>query len=281
MESLNSIWPVVIAALGIGAIIGAIAYRLFTPTVKNARQLQTQLDEVKEELSSYKTSVSSHFNKTSHLVNELTQDYVKVYKHLAEGAQTLGDPKEFTNVLEQHQGKVLISFGDESDNPGTVISETPVDVSELKETSEEPAEVSGQPVEPATQENISEAIKEVAEKIKGAESTEGASEKTTIEEPQLKVEADTATEQATSDEPQLKVDQEDAIELKQVAEGSQVAKENKGSEGKNDSGDEKAAEITEAEKAVTPPPQPKAEAAKTEKKKQPIGETKQESDFQI
>ena len=132
MEPLNSIWPVVIAALGVGAIIGAIAYRLFTPTVKNARQLQTQLDEAKEELSSYKSSVSSHFNKTSHLVNELTQDYVKVYKHLAEGAQALGDPKEFTNVLEQHQGKVLISFGDESDNPGAVISETPVDVSELK-----------------------------------------------------------------------------------------------------------------------------------------------------
>ena len=183
MEPVNSIWLVGIAALVIGVIIGAIAYRLFTPTVKNASKLRAQLDEAKEELDSYKASVSSHFNKTSDLVNELTQDYVKVYKHLAEGAQTLGDAKEFTNVLEQHQGKVLISFGDESESQGTVVSEQSADTVEPEATTEELQEVPSQQVESATQENISETIKEVAEKIKGAESAQPAAEQGEEKEP--------------------------------------------------------------------------------------------------
>ena len=44
-------------------------------------------------METYKASVNTHFNKTSDLVNELTQDYVKVYRHLAEGAQTLSETR--------------------------------------------------------------------------------------------------------------------------------------------------------------------------------------------
>jgi hypothetical protein len=71
-------------------------------------------------LSSYKASVDSHFDKTSELVNDLTQNYVKVYRHLAEGAQTLGNNRALTNLLEQHQGKVAISVDDEISAGDTV-----------------------------------------------------------------------------------------------------------------------------------------------------------------
>ena len=260
MEPVNPIWLVGIAALVIGAIIGAIAYRLFTPTVKNAAKLRAQLDEAKEELESYKASVSSHFNKTSDLVNELTQDYVKVYKHLAEGAQTLGDAKEFTNVLEQHQGKVLISFGDESESQGAIVSEQSADTVEPEAPTEELPEVPSQQIETAAQENISETIKEVAEKIKGAES------------------AQPIVEQTEEKEPVLEVDQEPVMDVEdKIAEPKVAAK---GSDG---NGEEKTAGQTGEQKAVTPSPavEPKVNPAKTKKAKQPAEEAKQDSDFPI
>ena len=114
MEYVNSVWQISIISLVAGAMIGALAYRLFAPSVQKAGKIKTELDVAREELDSYKTSVNQHFDKTSELVNNLTQDYVKVYQHLAEGAQTLGDSKTFTNLLEQHQGRVSIAVDDET-----------------------------------------------------------------------------------------------------------------------------------------------------------------------
>lgn len=127
MDPVYLIWLFASGAVVGGAIIGAIVYRNLTPNIKQADSLKTQLDEARQEMESYKTSVNGHFDKTAQLVNELTQDYVKVYKHLAEGAQTLGDGRDFTNVLEQHQGKVLISVDGGENVQDTVVSEVPAD----------------------------------------------------------------------------------------------------------------------------------------------------------
>ncbi len=137
MDYVNSVWQISIIALIAGVMIGALAYRLLAPSVKQADKTKSELDMAREELSSYKASVDSHFDKTSELVNDLTQNYVKVYRHLAEGAQTLGDSRTLTNLLEQHQGKVLISVDDETNARDTitdgeledsvVIPETPLD----------------------------------------------------------------------------------------------------------------------------------------------------------
>ncbi len=122
MEYLYSVWQISIISLIAGTMIGALAYRLLAPSVKQAGKIKTELDVAMEELDSYKTSVNQHFDKTSELVNDLTQNYVKVYQHLAEGAQTLGDSKTFTNLLEQHQGRVSIAVDDE-----TIVTDKVVD----------------------------------------------------------------------------------------------------------------------------------------------------------
>lgn len=119
MEYVNSVWQIGIIALVAGALIGALAYRLLAPSVKQADKIKTELDVARDELDSYKASVNQHFDKTSELVNDLTQNYVKVYQHLAEGAQTLGDSKTFNNLLEQHQGRVSIAVDDEADATDT------------------------------------------------------------------------------------------------------------------------------------------------------------------
>ena len=120
MDYVNSVWQISIIALIAGAMIGALAYRLLAPSVKQADKTKSELDTARKELSSYKASVDSHFDKTADLVNDLTQNYVKVYRHLAEGAQTLGDSRTLTNLLEQHEGKVLTSVDDETNSRDTI-----------------------------------------------------------------------------------------------------------------------------------------------------------------
>ena len=119
MEYLDSVWQIGIIALVAGVMIGVLAYRLLAPSLKQADQIKTELDTARDELDSYKASVGQHFNKTSELVNDLTQNYVKVYQHLAEGAQTLGDSKTFNNLLEQQPGRVSIAVDDAADTADT------------------------------------------------------------------------------------------------------------------------------------------------------------------
>jgi uncharacterized membrane-anchored protein YhcB (DUF1043 family) len=144
VEYLDSVWQIGIIALVAGALIGALAYRLFAPSVKEAGKIKTELDDAREELNGYRTSVNQHFGKTAELVNELTQNYVRVYQHLAQGAQTLGDSRTFNNLLEQHQGRVSIAVDEETDASGKPaddpVVEQAVTQAKAEETIDEHAE---------------------------------------------------------------------------------------------------------------------------------------------
>ncbi len=123
MEYATPVWQIGIIALVCGVLIGALAYRLLAPSVKQADKIKSELESSKEEMASFKASVNQHFDKTSELVNDLTQNYVKVYQYLAEGAQTLGDNRNFTNLLEKHEGRVSIAVdGDDSAADASVAS---------------------------------------------------------------------------------------------------------------------------------------------------------------
>jgi uncharacterized membrane-anchored protein YhcB (DUF1043 family) len=125
VDPVYLVWLVSIGALVGGGIIGVIVYRNLAPNVREASNLKRELEQARQELDSYKTRVSGHFEKTSELVKELTQDYVKVYQHLAEGAQALGDSKTFINQLEQQKGKVLITVDDRTEPRDTMGSGLP------------------------------------------------------------------------------------------------------------------------------------------------------------
>jgi uncharacterized membrane-anchored protein YhcB (DUF1043 family) len=156
VESINSFWLVVVAAFAAGCAIGALVFGTMSRGSKDAKKLKAELEEKEQELQAYKSSVAGHFNKTSELVNELTQDYVKVYKHLSEGARNLGGPRDDMNLLEQQQGGVLINIpetGDVSETEDLTPSETDGPV-----VDEEPGTV-----DDASREYISETIKEAAD----------------------------------------------------------------------------------------------------------------------
>ncbi len=170
MDPVYLIWMFAIGALVGGGIIGAIFYRNLAPSMKVASNLQTELDQARQEMDSYKTSVNSHFDKTSALVNELTQDYVKVYKHLAEGAQDLGGNRDLTNVLEQHQGKVLISVDEEPKTQDTIVSELSADAQQPQDPPQETSELLDEAV---TEENIADSSEAVAAEAMASESLAG------------------------------------------------------------------------------------------------------------
>jgi hypothetical protein len=132
---IEPVWLFGAIALLCGVFLGMLINRKMNPSVSDNNQLKADLDAARTEMERYKSSVNSHFNKTSDLVNELTQDYVKVYRHLAEGAQTLSDTREFTQVLDQPQGQVLITVEDSSNAAAEV--DAPVD--EPVDKSVEPA----------------------------------------------------------------------------------------------------------------------------------------------
>ncbi|MCP4187842.1 MAG: DUF1043 family protein [Gammaproteobacteria bacterium] len=114
MEPENTVWLIGLIALTAGILIGALGYRLFAPSVKEADKIKSELSDAREELDKYKAGVTQHFDRTAELVNDLAQNYVKVYQHLAEGAQTLGASKSFKDLMEQHQGKASIAVDDQS-----------------------------------------------------------------------------------------------------------------------------------------------------------------------
>lgn len=151
MEITTSVWQISLIALAAGALIGALAYRLFAPSVREADQVKSDLDATRDELHSYRASVNEHFDKTAELVNDLTQNYVRVYQHLAAGAQTLGDGERFDNLLEQQAGKVAIAVDDVARAVEPIESSMATDATDATAARAADAPVDPTDAEPATE----------------------------------------------------------------------------------------------------------------------------------
>ncbi len=126
MENLESVWQFSIIALFIGLAAGILIQRLLNRSSHETEDLRQARDAAQQELEQYRASVNQHFDKTSELVNDLTQDYVRVYQHLAEGAQTLGNSKTLNNLLEQQPGRVSIALDENTQRAPGVAPETVV-----------------------------------------------------------------------------------------------------------------------------------------------------------
>ncbi len=107
MDLLSSTWVIALAAFIIGAAIGILAYKGSYSDEAKIVELEDDLEQKKHDFELYQQSVTAHFSKTSELVNNLTENYVEVYKHLAEGSESLVDPKKKPPLLKQQQAKSL------------------------------------------------------------------------------------------------------------------------------------------------------------------------------
>ena len=157
MESIDPVWLFGIIALVAGVLLGILGNRMLSPRSGDMDKLQTELSQAREAMALYKTNVNTHFSKTSDLVNELTQDYVKVYQHLADGAQTLSDTREFTQVLDQPEGQVLISVVNETNADIAASEEQPAEVAAVTEPVKD-VEVEEPPSAPADYAKVDEKV---------------------------------------------------------------------------------------------------------------------------
>jgi uncharacterized membrane-anchored protein YhcB (DUF1043 family) len=89
LDGQLSLWVIGILGLLIGTVLGCmITYSLMTRNGRT-RQLQLELNQLKENFQDYRDQVTHHFMRSSELVQEMTNSYRSVYEHLAAGAQHL------------------------------------------------------------------------------------------------------------------------------------------------------------------------------------------------
>lgn len=101
MYSLELLIATGIAALIIGAVIGAAIAQRSGASQRTQRQLETQLEDMKQQAESYQHEVTEHFNETAELLNQLTSSYRDVHTHLAKGAQTLVGEGKTRQTIKQ------------------------------------------------------------------------------------------------------------------------------------------------------------------------------------
>jgi len=86
---LNNPLAVAAIAVVVGLGIGSLLTYLLIGRGPSKTELTGKLSAVEEEFAAHKQSVDKHFETTSELVNDLTESYAKVYKHLSQGAEQL------------------------------------------------------------------------------------------------------------------------------------------------------------------------------------------------
>ncbi len=113
MGLMDATWLIVLLGFALGVLTGAVVYRLTRSNSAKANKLEQELIQLQRLHESYKEEVANHFSKTSELVEDLTSDYVKVYKHLASGATNLANIPPSELLINQQQENSLAAIVNE------------------------------------------------------------------------------------------------------------------------------------------------------------------------
>ncbi|MGM0633324.1 MAG: ZapG family protein [Pseudomonadota bacterium] len=110
---------IAIGSLTAGVIIGVVAtYRFSNTSPVKVRQLEQQIEDLQQTHKAYRENVSDHFSTTAELVQQMTESYKDVYRHLASGAQTLCDHEVADKMLPAGERDKLFQE-EESENTAT------------------------------------------------------------------------------------------------------------------------------------------------------------------
>ena len=113
---------------GIGGIVGwYLALNARGDKRKVIMDLESQLDQVKQDRADYEAEVSEHFSLTADLLNKLTSDYRAVYTHLADGAEQLCGDR-----ISISEAALTAPAADSIDKPHLVEVEPPLDYAPKK-----------------------------------------------------------------------------------------------------------------------------------------------------
>lgn len=87
-------WMTLLAALVVALIVGIVVGRLWARSQGDDNGgLKRQLDDLKRQHQNYQISVTEHFNRTTELIDTLTESYNAIRNHLDQGADELVAPE--------------------------------------------------------------------------------------------------------------------------------------------------------------------------------------------
>ena len=89
MYSLELLLTVGLASVIIGLVVGYLLTQRTAPSQRSQKNMEGQLRELRQQQEDYQHEVSEHFIETANLINQMTDSYQEVHKHLAKGAQLL------------------------------------------------------------------------------------------------------------------------------------------------------------------------------------------------
>ena len=100
LDGTASTWVFGTLIFAIGLVLGCMATYLAIARYGRTRELQQELNQLKDHFTDYRDQVTRHFMRTSELVQEMTRSSRAVYEHLAKGAQHLCSDENDINLLE-------------------------------------------------------------------------------------------------------------------------------------------------------------------------------------
>lgn len=107
MFASATFWAMALCIFVAGGAVGWVVSRLKDPAEKQRRELERLLAESQAALFAYREQVTRHFQGTAEKVNQLTEDYRELHRHLSEGAIDLcraGTPGEDIPLLTSLSG---------------------------------------------------------------------------------------------------------------------------------------------------------------------------------
>lgn len=170
-----------------GFAAGFYVSRLIDENKKKCEKLENQLNDAKNEMTSYKQNVTDHFVKTSNLVNNMTDSYRAIYDHMSDGAKSLCSKSMIDSPAAQYQ----------LDIPKAKLIETELDAdADIKDESQ-PA---GKPQDSSLKTSTADS-RAAHEPESNIDSTAMAEQQNATTENTLQEATDTSPEIKTSEEP--------------------------------------------------------------------------------
>jgi uncharacterized membrane-anchored protein YhcB (DUF1043 family) len=115
-------WIVALLLLGVGVGAGMLLSHHLGDARRQTRELREELERARDEHASYRREVSEHFTRTALAVNDLTESYRTVHRHLSDGARQLCDNAAAESALAFDQTRLI--DGAEAPATGTVKATT-------------------------------------------------------------------------------------------------------------------------------------------------------------
>ncbi|OSN09247.1 cytochrome D ubiquinol oxidase subunit III [Lonsdalea britannica] len=82
-------WEYALIGFVIGVIIGAVAMRYGNRKLRQQQVLQHELEKSKADLEQYRQELVSHFARSAELLDNMADDYRKLYQHMAKSSNDL------------------------------------------------------------------------------------------------------------------------------------------------------------------------------------------------